>query len=76
MKLYPDLSDDVLDEFLETNSGEFLDLYNNYMYREMNIYEFAGHVGCDVYTLQRLLDLFTKQSNKRRKQRLAQYGKK
>lgn len=36
MKLYPDLSDDVLDEFLETNSGEFLDLYNNYMYREVN----------------------------------------
>ena len=60
MKPIYELSDEMLSCFLTENHEEFLNLYNNYMFREINIYEFAGRVGTDVQTLQKMIELFTK----------------
>ena len=64
MKPISEFSNETLDLFLSENSEEFTDLYNKFMFRELNLYEFAGHVGVDISTLQRMIDLFTKNKTK------------
>jgi len=48
-----------LELYLSKNIKKFKELYELYMYREINVYEFAGHLGVDVETLKNLIDIFT-----------------
>lgn len=47
-----------MENYLNSSHKEFTALYQAYMYREINIYEFAGKVGVNIETLKMLIDLY------------------
>lgn len=49
--------------------SNFKELYDSYMYREINKYEFAGHLGVSVETLDELISKFTKQHDIKHKKK-------
>ncbi len=58
------LTRDEMENYLKSSHAEFTELYRAYMYRQINIYEFAGKVGVNIETLNKLIDLFTAQGDK------------